>query len=121
MLLGSGETSLKRTLENPYGDAYSRSAGLDVPNPYGNPAHFHLTLKSHEFINERSILITLRKKTTISGLRIQTTRENYVKSFRIQNGDLDYIEYPRNLEDIEVFPGIPLVIIILLLNGSFVF
>ena len=96
-------------MAEPFGEASSPLTGVMPPNEFGDPAYFHLSLRPGPLTKDKYIMINLRKKTTISGLRIQTSKEKHLKRFTVDVGGLDYVEYPVQLKPIEAYPGIPMV------------
>ena len=108
--LFSAEAFTKRPPLNPGGWAHSPHTTFDRPNDFGDPAHFHVTLSPHAFLEERYIDLHFARKTAVVALGIQTTVENMLESFTLRYSRLDHVDGGMSeMRAVDVFRGVPLV------------
>lgn len=87
----AGQFSLTRKVGNVRTSFYSPTQGPMPPNPFGEPADIHITLREFTFHSGKYFNIEMNKKALITGLNVQTSRTNYLKSFTIQTAKYGYL------------------------------
>lgn len=78
-----------------------------IPIPNGKAA-FHLELLDFIYTNEKTLDIRFPGKMVLKGLRIETLKEKYLKSFYVEYTKLDYVS-PNDFSAVELKPNNPIV------------
>lgn len=104
----TGELYSPLKLVNPLGSASSPHQAFDKPNNFGNPSHFHVTLKPHSFLEERHVDLKFSSKLAVTGLVVQTTRTNRLESFSLQYSRFDHVvQSGGEMKTLEVLSDFP--------------